>query len=166
MKNFVQRGVDMNYANSSGSDIQSGDIVPLAGGIGVAAVLIPATTGVGAVVTEGVFQLPKATGEAWNQGDKLFYNSGTNKITKTSGANVFAGIAWEDQLSADALGLVKLINCGQGDSSGLSVAAFVATVTTANATDLATSEALANQLKTTVNAIQASLIAAGLMASS
>lgn len=50
------------------------------------------------------------------------------------------------------------------DSSSHPVAATVAAVATANATDLATSEALANQLKTTVNAILTSLKAAGLMA--
>lgn len=43
------------------------------------------------------------------------------------------------------------------------VAADVPAVVTANATDLATSEALANQLKTTVNAILTNLKAAGLM---
>lgn len=43
-------------------------------------------------------------------------------------------------------------------------ATTVAAIATANATDLATSEALANQTKTTVNAILAALKAAGLMA--
>jgi hypothetical protein len=42
-------------------------------------------------------------------------------------------------------------------------AANVATVATANATDLASAQALANQLKTTVNALLASLQAAGKM---
>ena len=46
------------------------------------------------------------------------------------------------------------------------VAAHVANVTTANATDLASAEALANANKVAINAILASLQAAGLMASS
>lgn len=45
-----------------------------------------------------------------------------------------------------------------------SQAADVAAITTANATDLTTAEALANQTKTTVNAILAALKAAGIMA--
>lgn len=46
------------------------------------------------------------------------------------------------------------------------VAAHVAPVATAAATDLASAEALANQNKATINAVIASLIASGLMASS
>ncbi len=45
-------------------------------------------------------------------------------------------------------------------------AAHVAPVATANATDLATAEALANANKVAINALIASLIAAGLMAAS
>ena len=45
-----------------------------------------------------------------------------------------------------------------------SQAAAVAAVSTANATDLPSAEALANQLKVSVNAILAALKAAGIMA--
>ena len=45
-------------------------------------------------------------------------------------------------------------------------AAFVAQITTPNATDLATAQALANQLKTTVNSTLTALKNAGLMAPS
>jgi hypothetical protein len=49
------------------------------------------------------------------------------------------------------------------DAGGNSPAATVAAITTANATDLPTAQALANQLKTTVNDILTALKAAGLM---
>ncbi len=49
------------------------------------------------------------------------------------------------------------------DAGGNTPAADVAAVSTANATDLTSAEALANQLKTTVNAILTNLKAAGLM---
>jgi hypothetical protein len=42
--------------------------------------------------------------------------------------------------------------------------ASVATITTATAVDLPSAEALANQLKTTVNALIAALVAAGVIA--
>lgn len=47
--------------------------------------------------------------------------------------------------------------------NGLNEAAHVAPVTTANATDLTTAEALANANKVAINALIASLITAGLM---
>jgi hypothetical protein len=49
------------------------------------------------------------------------------------------------------------------DANSAKVASDVAAVSTANAVDLPTAEALANQLKTTVNAMLAALKAAGLM---
>ena len=55
--------------------------------------------------------------------------------------------------------LIAALNAAEG----LSPAADVASVSTANATDLASAEALANQLKTTVNAILAALKASGQM---
>lgn len=63
--------------------------------------------------------------------------------------------------AANAGDLIRVVIDLPSGSGG--VAANVAAVTTANATDLATAEALANQLKTTVNAIIAALQAAGLM---
>jgi hypothetical protein len=49
---------------------------------------------------------------------------------------------------------------------GVSPAAHVAPVTTANATDLPTAQALANANKVAINAVIAALIAADLMAAS
>jgi len=49
------------------------------------------------------------------------------------------------------------------DAGGNTPAAHVANVTTANAIDLASAEALANANKVTINAILAALQAAGLM---
>lgn len=165
MKNFVQRGVEMDYANSSGSQINSGDVVPLGSGIGVATVDIPDQT-TGAIVLEGVVQLAKATSESWAQGDKIFWDNSAKKLTKTPTAYL-AGLAFQAQLSADALGNVKLVFLGEKDSSGsFSQAVFVAQVATTNAVDLPTAEALANALKVSHNALLTSLINAGLMASS
>lgn len=52
------------------------------------------------------------------------------------------------------------------DAGGNTKAAFVAAVSAPTATDLTTAEALANANKAAINAVIASLIAAGLMASS
>lgn len=49
------------------------------------------------------------------------------------------------------------------DASTAKIAADVAAISTADATDLASSEALANQTKATVNSILTALKAAGLM---
>jgi len=50
------------------------------------------------------------------------------------------------------------------DAGGNAQAAHVASVSTANATDLASAEALANANKVAINALLAALQAAGLMA--
>lgn len=55
---------------------------------------------------------------------------------------------------------------GEAPNSILTPAATVAAVATANATDLATAQALANANKTTLNALIASLKAAGFVATS
>lgn len=64
---------------------------------------------------------------------------------------------------ADEAGAAELI-AAINASEGFTEAADVAAVSTANATDLASAEALANANKTAINAILSSLKAAGIMA--
>lgn len=107
MKNFVQRGDVITYKNA-GAAIKSGDVVPLAAGVGVAAVDIAATTGSGSVVMEGVFKLAKEAPLVIAQGDKLYWDNTAKVFTKTAMGNTIAGFAHEAALSADTTVLVNL----------------------------------------------------------
>jgi predicted RecA/RadA family phage recombinase len=132
VKNFLFEGKTVQYSNA-GSAITSGSVIVLGRHVGVAVVDIAATTGVGSVAIEGVFQLTKKSGEAWAGGvDQLFYDTGNAWFTKTPAAGFIpGGIAGEDALSADVLGSVKIENAQpapsalQADSVAGSVGALV-----------------------------------------
>lgn len=158
MTNFVQDGETIEYSNT-GTAITAGSVVVIGKLLGIAATDIAATTGVGTVCLEGVFKLAKNTSTAITQGDQLFWDNTAKEITKV-GTDLPIGTAHESALAADTTVNVNLYE--GGDS--VPQAATVAAVATANATDLATAQALANQLKTTVNAILTNLKAASLMA--
>lgn len=91
MKNRLKDGITLDYKNTSGSDIVSGEIVKLAKRIAVAAVDIPQNK-IGSVDLEGVFKLPKKTGESFVFGDELHCDT-NGQLTKTaSGTTKYAGI--------------------------------------------------------------------------
>lgn len=80
-------------------------------------------------------------------------------------ADVVANSFEESQLNAGILPPMKFEGVTVPfELVGAKKAATVAAVATVNATDLATAQALANQLKTSVNAILTNLKAANLMA--
>jgi predicted RecA/RadA family phage recombinase len=108
-------------------------------------------------ISRGVLDLAKATGETWAEGDRVYWDNSAKKVTKTAASNTPIGFAVQVQASGDTTGRLLLLPMPGGADD-------VAAVATANATDLTTSEALANQLKTTVNAILTSLKNAGVMA--
>lgn len=158
MTNFIQDGDTIEYVNA-GSAISAGDVVVIGKLVGIAVTDIAATTGVGTVSLEGVFNVPKHVGTAFTQGAQLFWDGTevTNDPTDTP-----LGTAHDAAGSSDATINAKLL--ASGDSTPQ--AAVVAAVTTADGSDAATTQALANALKTSVNAILTSLKNAGLMASS
>lgn len=111
-KTFQQRGDVVTYTNA-GSAIVSGAPVGLKHGVGVALGDIAATTGTGSVALEGVFLLPKVTGTAWLQGEKLLWDVSAQKFdasgaTPATGDIMGAGVAFGAAASADAFGYVKL----------------------------------------------------------
>lgn len=131
MKNHVADGKVVKYVNT-GSAIASGAVVAFGSGVGVAVTDIAATTGEGSVQVEGVFLLAKATGTAWVQGDKLYWDASASKFTKTALANTPAGVAYAAAASGDETGYVKLTDnsVGQAVVQAASVAADVATLVT------------------------------------
>lgn len=54
-------------------------------------------------------RVPKATGEAWTFGQKIYYSVANANFTTTSTSNTLAGIVNEDAASADAEGIIHLM---------------------------------------------------------
>jgi len=159
MTNFIQDGETLEYTNA-GSAIASGDVVVVGKLVGIAATDIAASTGVGTVYLEGVFNVPKNNSLAITQGDQVFWDASPGEVTKTA-TDYPMGTAHEDA-AADATTVNVKLAAGVDSTPQ---AAVVAAISTADGSDAATTQALANATKTTVNAILTALKNAGLMAS-
>jgi len=104
--NYTQRGDVLVYSNSTGSTINSSDVVVVNDRVGVAVVDI-ADGSTGAVHVEGVFSLAKAS-EAINQGQAIYWDATAGNITLTSAGNTLAGYAFESTIAADPTIAIKL----------------------------------------------------------
>jgi predicted RecA/RadA family phage recombinase len=103
--NKIQDGVLLTIP--APADVASGAFVRVADIAGVA--VNSALSGADVVIdTEGVFELPKATGEAWTLGARLYWDATAGKFTTTSTSNTRVGAAAVAALSADTIGVVKL----------------------------------------------------------
>jgi len=156
-QNYIQDGDILEIVNGS-TAITSGSPVVVGSVVGIALGDI-AANGEGRVQVCGVFEVGKTASLAISQGDKVYFNTSTKLVTKTA-TDVFMGFAFK---SATAEASTVQVSLAEGGSVA-GKAATVAAVSTANGSDAATTQALANQLKTTVNAILTELKAAGLMA--
>lgn len=104
MKNFIEKGDVITVAAPAA--ISSGDFVVISDLYGVAQTDAASGDDV-AIVREGVFDLPKATGETWAVGDALFWDDGNSRFTKTAGSTFSQrGIAVATAESADTTGSV------------------------------------------------------------
>jgi predicted RecA/RadA family phage recombinase len=158
MNNYQQAGEIMEYSNS-GSAISSGDFVVIGNRVGCAITDIAATTGTGSVQMTGVFTGDKDGDEAFTQGQELFYDTSDGTFTGTATGNKWAGYAFEAASSASTSCVVKL-------EPKPKQAATIAAEATADGSDAATTQALANALKTKVNDLISKLKAAGVIANS
>jgi len=118
MKNFLDDGdtipiAAMPEAADSGEFLIVGDLM----GVAVAAYDSGAA---GTLKRTGVFWLPKTTGEAWTQGQKLFWNSSTKKFTTDASKTPVSAVAWVAADSADTEGKVLLAGPQLKMVSGLS----------------------------------------------
>lgn len=90
MKNYLQGDdrvtVTAPYAVASGAGCLVGSI------FGVAAAAI-ASGAKGIVVLEGVFTLAKATGAAWTEGARVYWDDSAKNCTLTASTNKLIGVA-------------------------------------------------------------------------
>lgn len=104
MAKYKQKGEVIDIVAES--NLATGDVVSLTNCIGIAGDDIPSGK-VGALYIEGVFEIDKTAELAISLGDKVYFNTTTKKITKTS-TDVPAGIAVKPALASDTKVEVKL----------------------------------------------------------
>lgn len=106
MKNYVQNGDTLALTAPVGG-VVSGTAY-LIGAIVVVAIHSAAAGATFQGRVEGVFNLPKATGAAWTEGAKLYWDNAAKNFTTTSAGNTFAGNAAAAAASGDTTGVVRL----------------------------------------------------------
>ncbi|MCP3732015.1 DUF2190 family protein [Sphingomonas sp. MG17] len=101
MKGYIQDGDTITL--TAPYDVVSGGGA-LVGAI-FAAALQPVLSGkTGEFRRRGVMDLAKATGEAWTQGQKVYWDNTAKKLTTTSTSNTLVGAAAQAQASNDTVG--------------------------------------------------------------
>jgi len=121
MKNFIQDGKSLPVALSG--TVVSGAVAKIGSLVGVYSQSGDNGDSV-EVSFEGVYEVAKEAPLVISQGDRLYWDAGASKMTKTSAGNTFAGFAAAAALSAATVVEIKLV---AGDSSAsLSASAYVA----------------------------------------
>lgn len=72
--------------------------------------------------TTGVFELDKATGATWSEGQLLYWDDTAKNVTTTNTSDMLIGSAVEAEASGDTVGLVRLNGIAQStgvDSAGI-----------------------------------------------
>lgn len=106
MKNYVQPGNTITIPAPAGG-VVSGAPVAVGSLRGFAAATAAEGDDV-AIPRVGVFEVIKATGEAWAVGDKLYFNSANSNFTKTAASAVLFGFAARAAASGDTVGQIVL----------------------------------------------------------
>ena len=156
MENHVQKGKHVTFV--AGADLSSGDPVVLGGLIGI--VVKDVLSGAnGVALIQEVVSVTKVSAEEWVYGDRIYWDVSLAKFTNAKDTDTkFAGIAVAAAANPSASGSL-LLNVGAPQ------AAVIAAVATADGSDPATTQALANALKASLNTVLVALKNAGLMAS-
>lgn len=115
MKNSVQAGSVIEWTNGTGSDVASGDVVPLKHCLGVAVTDI-ADTEAGTLAIEGVFEVPKVSAAVFEAGEKLIWDASAGEFddssaTPATGDLTGAAIAIEAGANLETVCKVKLTPC-------------------------------------------------------
>ena len=91
---------------TAGANITTGDVISLATRVGVALDTVKSGANLSVSVT-GVYEIDKTASLAIDQGDAVYFNTTSKKITKTN-TDVPAGWAVADAAAADGSVLVKI----------------------------------------------------------
>lgn len=105
MKNYIQPGKTVTVP--APADLKSGDLVVVGDLFGVAEFSAAAGDPV-EIATEGVFELPKVSAQAWAVGAKIYYIAADKVLSTTVGSNLFIGHATEPVANPSGSGAVRL----------------------------------------------------------
>ncbi|MCG7520852.1 DUF2190 family protein [Ruegeria sp. Ofav3-42] len=106
MKNMIQTGTVITVL--AAADVVSGAGVKIGMLFGVAQADAKAGEVV-SLVTEGVFDLPKTSAQAWSVGDPIYFNNSTKLCTTaTTAGNIHIGTAVAEAGNPSGSGLVRL----------------------------------------------------------
>ncbi|MES2753786.1 MAG: DUF2190 family protein [Pseudomonadota bacterium] len=105
MKNLVQMGDVISVTAPANVAAGAGVLVGSLFGVAVNTALAAAAV---EVATRGVFDLAKATGAAWTQGVRLYWDDTAKNVTTTVSTNKLIGVAAQAQASGDTVGRVLL----------------------------------------------------------
>ena len=106
MKNFVSPGQVVALTAPAGG-VQSGQPLLIGSIFGVAV----ASAAEGSAVqlsSKGVFELPKATGQTWSEGGKIYWSSANSHLTTTATNNKLVGVAAAAAASTADIGLARI----------------------------------------------------------
>lgn len=109
MKNFVSSGRTLDLTAPSGG-VVSGSPVKIGGFIAVPRVSA-AEGDVFAADVEGVYDVKAegaGSGQAWAEGDVIYWDNTAKQFTKTTTSNTKAGHATRAKLTADVAGQIRL----------------------------------------------------------
>jgi predicted RecA/RadA family phage recombinase len=158
MQNFVQDGSVITaaapYTRTSGQGAKIGSLF----GIAKSDVASGAT---GEFLVEGVVTHAKTSAQAWAVGDRIYWDDTNKRFDNVSTVGMLVGYATAVAANPSSTGTVRLSESPPGMATGAQTA--IADIATVDATDLATSEALANATKAKVNALLAALRTAGIL---
>lgn len=156
--NYIQDGEVLTltapYTVASGAGAQVGSI------FGVATADV-ASGAEGEFATEGVFDLAKTSAQAWTVGQKIYWDNSNKRCDTDGTVGMLIGVATAVAANPSSTGYVKLNEAVSPTSEGPQAAE--ADIATADATDLATAEALANACKAKINALLAKLRIVGII---
>lgn len=105
MDNFVQPGEIITLTAPSGG-VTAGTPVLIGALVVIPCVSVAQTVQFSAYVT-GVFEVPKATGDAWGEGEKVYWDVGDTNFNQSASGNTLVGVAAAAAGSSDATGYVR-----------------------------------------------------------
>ncbi|ROR25156.1 putative RecA/RadA family phage recombinase [Comamonas sp. BIGb0124] len=100
-RNFIQPGNVLDYVNTSGALITSGSVVAAGNLLGVALVDIKPTE-MGSVQIDGVFEVPKVSGQAIAQGAAVLYDVSAKAFAPASAAAAAGDVSGGSAVAFDA----------------------------------------------------------------
>ncbi|MFZ6819845.1 DUF2190 family protein [Undibacterium sp. Ji22W] len=109
----------------------------------------------------GVYTLPKTSAQAWSVGDRIYWDATNNRCDNVGTVGLLIGAATAAATNPSTVGSVVLSGTFAGLFEGAQTA--IADISTANASDLPTAQALANSCKSTINTLLAELRTIGVI---